>query len=81
MRFKLNRDCIERRFAYLVITETGHGYDKGQIVICEVGLDGGGFAIEVGTFRKPRKLGCKYEQFDHYAPAINFSYLVADGND
>ena len=82
MRFKLDRDGQERRYAFFVITEVdpriGH-YVVGQIIVCEVGLDGNEIPIEVGTWGKPGKVNAQSRQFDLLPQAINYSYAVVDG--
>lgn len=93
MQFIPDRDRQERRYKFVVITETDaerrpeapkrreywEAYRKGQILVCEVDLDGGGIPIEVGTWSKPGKENCTYETFDLWTEAVNFSYAVADG--
>lgn len=85
-------DNRQRRYKFLVITETDaerrpvvrkgreylDTYLKGQIIICEVDLDGGGIPIEVGTGIKPGKLDCSSVPFDLWTDAINYSYAVLD---
>lgn len=93
MIFKPVGDDKERRYKFLVITETDAErrpacrkgreyldvYLVGQIIICQVDLDGGGIPIEVGTGIKPGKLNCASVPFDLWTDAINYSYAVVEG--
>lgn len=91
MQFQPARDRkgIYRRYDHIVITETDADrrlpnekryhpdyYHTGQIVICEVGLDGEDRPVEVGTWGKPTKVGCTCERFEILNDAINFAYSV-----
>lgn len=81
MEFKPDGDRQERRYAFLVVIDPGgrvSPYSKGQILTCEVDLDGGGIPIEVGTLVKPGKVDCQIKRFDLWTEAINFSYAVVD---
>lgn len=89
MQVKINQ--VEHRYLFLVITETDDDrrpagkhqpyafFHTGEIVICQVDLDGGGIPIEVGTWAKPGKQNCKYETFERLSDAIDCSYAVAHG--
>jgi hypothetical protein len=92
MHFTPDRDNVMRRYEFAVIIETDEDhnppvakskgrlyrsdYQKAQIIVCET--TGGNSPIEVGTWGKPRKVGCHCVVCGTMQEAINMSYAVAD---